>query len=82
MEGFNKVSFNIWNMSSKVVMHYMVTTLKLGSFVNNSCKKPATDLDEIKQQLAKFMQLEELSDYQNQVRVKNDKEKRKRERKE
>ena len=41
-------------------MQHMVTTLQLGLFVDNLSKKLASDMDELRQRVAKFMQLEEL----------------------
>jgi len=50
-------------------MHHLVTALQSGPFVNSLCKKPAKVLDELRQRAAKFMQLEELHDYHNNVQV-------------
>jgi len=56
-----------------------VTTLKPGPFVDNLYKKPATDFNKLRQIAFKFMQLEELCNFHNQVKAKSnaDKEKRK-----
>ena len=69
MEQFGKVALGIRNLSSKVTMHHMITTLKSGPFADSLCKKPATNLDELRQRASKFMQMEELREFRNQVRV-------------
>ncbi|XP_068491909.1 uncharacterized protein [Phaseolus vulgaris] len=50
-------------------MHHMITALKLGPFADSLCKKPAINLDELRQRASKFMQMEELREFRNQVRV-------------
>jgi len=47
----------------------MVRTLWLGPFADSLCKKPAANLDELRQRVAKIMQLEELTEFRNHVRV-------------
>ena len=63
MERFSKVSLNIQNLSLKLDMDHMVTTLMSILFTDSLYKKPATHLDELWQKETKFMQLEELLDY-------------------
>jgi len=71
MERFTKLSLNIQNLSSEVAMHHLVIALWSGPFIDNLCKKPTTNLDELRQRTKKFVQLEELRDYRNQVRSEN-----------
>jgi len=69
MERFGKVALSIHNLRSKVTMHHMVTTLRPGPFVDSLCKRPATNLDELRQRSTKFMQLEELRSLKSQIRM-------------
>ncbi|XP_068461731.1 uncharacterized protein [Phaseolus vulgaris] len=69
MERFGKVALGIRNLSPEVTMHHMITTLKPGPFADSLCKKPAINLDELRQRASKFMQMEELREFRNQVRV-------------
>jgi len=59
----------------------MITVLRLGPFANNLCKKPTTNLDQLRQRAAKFMQMKELRDFHNQVRADGGVEKKYNERK-
>ncbi|XP_068504393.1 uncharacterized protein [Phaseolus vulgaris] len=63
MDRFGKVALSIHNLSLKVTMHHMITTLKPRPFADNLCKKPAVNLDELRQRASKFMQMEELREF-------------------
>lgn len=71
MERFRKVLFKIQNLNLKVAMYHMVTAFKPRPFSNNLFKKHASNLAELRQRAAKFLQLEELKEFGNQVRVEN-----------
>jgi len=49
MEHFEKVALSICNLSPEVTMHHMITTLRPRPFVDSLCKKPAINLDDLRQ---------------------------------
>ncbi len=69
MERFGRVALGIRNLSPEVTMHHMITALKPRPFADSLCKKPATNLDELRQRASKFMQMEELREFRNQARI-------------
>jgi len=52
-----------------VAMHHLIIALKLGAFVNNICKKPTSNQDELRRRAAKYMQMEKLVKYRNQIQT-------------
>ena len=65
MECFEKILLNISNINPEVAMHHLVTALKLGPFVDSLCKKPVSNLDELRTRATKFMQMEELKEFRS-----------------
>jgi len=63
MEQFRKISLNISNLNLEVAMHHLITALKPGPFVDSLCKKPVSNLDELRTRAIKFMQMEELKEF-------------------
>lgn len=63
MERFSKVTLNIQNLSLVVAMHHTVKALRPGPFIDSLCKKPAMNLDELRQRATKHMQLDEFREY-------------------
>ncbi len=79
MDRFSKVAMSIRNLSSDVAMQHMLTALRPGPLADNLCMKPADSLDELRKRAAKYMQLEELREFRNQVRAEAGGEKNKEE---
>jgi len=65
MERFGKISLNISNLNPEVAMHHLETALKPGPFVDSLCKKPVSNLDELRTRATKFMQMEELKEFRS-----------------
>ena len=65
MERFGKILLNISNLNPEVAMHHLVTALKPGLFVDSLCKKPVSNLDELRTRATKFMQMEELKEFRS-----------------
>ncbi|XP_020207377.1 uncharacterized protein LOC109792380 [Cajanus cajan] len=69
MSRFNKSALEIRDLNPAVALHHLTTTLKLGPFANSICKKPPTDMDDLRRRADKYMQMEELAEFCNQARV-------------
>lgn len=55
MERFSSVLVWVQNLSLKVVLTSMITTLKHGPFLDNICKKLSTTLDKLRERVIKFI---------------------------
>jgi len=79
MEIFRKLSLSIRNLMPKIVMYHLILALRPEYFMDSLIKTPTKNLDELRNRATKFMQIEELHDYQKNARTKNggDKEKEK-----
>jgi len=55
MERFGNVSWNIRNLNPYITLHYLVTTLNSGPFVDSLCKIPIVDLNQLRMIVSNFM---------------------------
>ncbi|XP_020232147.1 uncharacterized protein LOC109812565 [Cajanus cajan] len=69
MDRFNKAALEIRDLNSAVALHHLTTTLKPGPFVNSICKKPPSDMNDLRRRVDKYMQMVELAEYRNQARA-------------
>ncbi|XP_020235170.1 uncharacterized protein LOC109815012 [Cajanus cajan] len=69
MDRFNKVALEIRDLNPAVALHHLTTALKPGPFVNSICKKPPSDMNDLRRRADKYMQMEELVEYRNQARA-------------
>ncbi|XP_020211805.1 uncharacterized protein LOC109796548 [Cajanus cajan] len=69
MSRFNKAALEIRDLNPVVALHHLTTALKPGPFANNICKKPPTDMDDLRRRADKYMQMEELAEFRNQARA-------------
>ncbi|XP_020229310.1 uncharacterized protein LOC109810299 [Cajanus cajan] len=69
MSRFNKAALEIRDLNPAVALHNLTTALKPGPFANNICKKPPTNIDDLRRRADKYMQMEELAEFRNQARA-------------
>ncbi|XP_020231601.1 uncharacterized protein LOC109812127 [Cajanus cajan] len=69
MDRFNKTALEIRDLNLAVALHHLTTALKPGPFVNSICKKPHSDMNDLRRRADKYMQMEELAEYRNQARA-------------
>ncbi|XP_020206212.1 uncharacterized protein LOC109791335 [Cajanus cajan] len=69
MSRFNKAALEIRDLNPAVALHHLTTALKPGPFANNICKKPPTNMDDLRRRADKYMQMEELAEFRNQARA-------------
>lgn len=62
------MALKIRNLNSKMVLHYMITSLRLSHFVNDLCIRLTISINELRYIATKFMHLEEV-EYHNKIRV-------------
>lgn len=68
MERFRKFDLDIKNLDPVIVVHYLLTTLLPNPFVNNLCKKPTSNLDELHYRVDRYMQMKEPNEYNRKIR--------------
>ncbi|XP_020221042.1 uncharacterized protein LOC109803778 [Cajanus cajan] len=69
MDRFNKTALEIRDLNPTVALHHLTTALKPGPFVNSICKKPPSDMNDLRRRADKYMQMEELAEYRSQARA-------------
>nr|KYP68868.1 hypothetical protein KK1_022517 [Cajanus cajan] len=69
MDRFNKIAMEIGDLNPAVAMDRLSTALRPGPFVNNLCKKPPGDMNDLRRRAEKYMQMEELAETRNQARA-------------
>jgi len=68
MDKFNNVSMSIRNLMPELAMHHLVSAIRSGRFTESLIKRPAKDLDELRNRTTKFMQIEEHTNYHKSIR--------------
>ncbi|XP_020209069.1 uncharacterized protein LOC109794006 [Cajanus cajan] len=69
MSRFNKAALEIRDLNPAMALHHLTTALKSGPFTNSICKKPPTDMDDLRRRVDKYMQMDELAEFRNQART-------------
>jgi len=69
MERFGNLTLQIRDLNPEVALHHLVTGLKPRPFTDDLCIRPTYSLEEIKRRSTKFMQLEEVREFKNRLRV-------------
>ncbi|XP_020216897.1 uncharacterized protein LOC109800527 [Cajanus cajan] len=69
MDRFNKAALEIRDLNPAVALHHLMTALKPGPFVNSLCKKPPSDMNDLRRRADKYMQMEELAEFRSQARA-------------
>lgn len=64
MDRFAAISANIRNLNLVVALHPMLMVLRPGPFLYHIYRKPPVDMDEFKQKVAGYIQMEELIEFQ------------------
>ncbi|XP_020207952.1 uncharacterized protein LOC109792914 [Cajanus cajan] len=69
MSRFNKAALEIRDLNPAVALHHLTIALKPGPFANSICKKPPSDMDDLRCRADKYMQMEELAKFRNQAKA-------------
>jgi len=69
MERFGKLALSIDNLSPEVTLHQMINALRSEPFIDSLCERPATSMVELRQRVAKHMQMEELKDFKSNIKA-------------
>jgi len=79
MQWVRKLTSSSSRLHLKSKLHHLISTLRPEQFTNSLIKKPAKNIDELRNEATQFMQIKELHDYHKNVQVDNggDKEKEK-----
>lgn len=69
IEKFDKVTLKIRNPNPKVILDYMITTLRPTPFMDFLGMTSSTSMNELRQRATKFMRLKEMREYINKIIV-------------
>ncbi|XP_020209721.1 uncharacterized protein LOC109794690 [Cajanus cajan] len=67
MKCFAGISVKIRNLNPEVALHATLMALKPGPFVDSLCRRPPSDMDELRAQVARYIQMEEHTAFRDQV---------------
>lgn len=68
IDKFGRLAIQIKNLNHEVELHSMLLTLPPSMFVDNLCKKPPNNMDKLWERAKGYIQMKEMSRFQNKVR--------------
>jgi len=51
------------------ILHYMINGLQVWSFVDDMCMNPPANINELRQRAAKFMRVEDMRKYKDNIKI-------------
>ncbi|KAG4909762.1 hypothetical protein JHK87_055878 [Glycine soja] len=68
IDKFGRTVVQIQNLNHEVALHSMLLTLCPRKFIDSLCEKPLDSMDELRQRVKGYIQMEEMSRFRNEVR--------------
>ncbi|KAG4957374.1 hypothetical protein JHK85_043754 [Glycine max] len=65
---YDQLEAHIRNLNPEITLHSMLLTLRPDKFVDSLCKKPPGNMNELCERAKGYIQMEEMSGSQNEVR--------------